>query len=140
VGTRTKPARAAPVTDSGGTPFVNGCAPGYVPFFLEMTGSMKVLCTGLCAAHVVDNSGTNPASATGDLTKTAKDVADPAPVAGHGVCTAQHKGSADPEDCVFLWGFLASANGKPDALATDQFRVGVCFDFGKFTYDQTQFG
>ena len=125
-----------PRTDSAGNPFVNGCAPGWMPFFLEMTGSTKALCTGLCAPKKTDN--TSAAAATGDATDLAKLPADATPAAGNAVCKTGKKGLNPPadENCLYLWGFLLDNNGM---LSTSQYNdtLGVCFNYTKFTYDSS---
>jgi len=138
--TLAKTDRVEPVLSPSGNPFVNGCAPGYVPFFFEMTGSMKVLCTGLCASGEISNQTTpvnEQLQSIGVAARSAKLVTKAAPANGDGVCNAAHKGSASGgvQDCVMLWTFLADQNGNPDANSPFNFNVGVCFSFTQFMYD-----
>jgi hypothetical protein len=124
--------RTPPRTDSGGNPFVNGCAPGFMPFFLEQTGSTRALCTGLCAPLETDN--TRPQNAIGDPAALGKLPGDAAPVAGHATCGVGIKGSESPEDCLFLWSFLTDSNGQPGPSQYND-TLGVCFAFSHFTFD-----
>ena len=129
--------RVEPALSPAGNPFINGCAPGYVPFFIEMTGSMKVLCTGTCAAGPI-SSQTTPTNETlnaqGLPNGSAKLVTSAAPAAGDGRCQVGKKGSAGPQNCVFLWGFLTDAMGNPGPSQYNE-TVGVCFSFPQFQYD-----
>jgi len=133
-GVVTKIDRIEPLTNAAGQAFINGCAPGYVPFFFEMTGSMKVLCTGLCAPGDISTAATEAVNEKGVATATAKLVDQPAPRVGDGLCAAGKKGSAQAENCVFLWTFLTDAMGNPGPSQYNE-TVGVCFMFGMFQYD-----
>jgi hypothetical protein len=133
--------RAVAPTSLAGAPFVNGCAPGYIPLLLESTGSMRVLCTGLCAPGEIDNgSQAHVANALG-TDAPAKLVTAAAPAAGDGKCTSTKKGSsgAGPQNCVFVWSFLADASGNP---APSQYNetLGVCRSFQQFKYDSDNNG
>ena len=55
--------RMAPRTNASGNPYLNGCAPGFIPFFYEMTGSTVTKCSGLCAALEVDMTNQAPPAA-----------------------------------------------------------------------------
>lgn len=134
--TLAKTDRVEPVLSPSGNPFVNGCAPGYVPFFFSMTGSMTVLCTGLCASGEISNVTAEKANDTGRDAATAKLVTSAAPAVGDGLCVAAKKGSASggTQNCVMLWGFLADANGNPGPSQYN-FDVGVCFSFTQFQFD-----
>ena len=128
-----------PRTDSAGNAFVNGCAPGWMPFFLEMTGSTKALCTGLCKPAKTDSSSAqSKANATGDATALAKLPTEATSAAGNAVCKTGKKGLNPPADqnCLFIWGFLLDNNNM---LSTSQYNdtLGVCFNYTKFTYDAT---
>jgi hypothetical protein len=129
--------RQPPRTDSAGNPFVNGCAPGWMPFFLEKTGSTKALCTGLCAPVKTDI--TAPGKVSGDPAVLGKLPADATAVAGHAVCKPNIKGSVvagNNENCLFLWGFITNMDGS---VGPSQYNdtLGVCFDYNQFTYDAT---
>lgn len=134
--TLTKTDRVEPVLSPSGNPFVNGCAPGYVPFFFAMTGSQQVLCTGLCAADNISNVPAEAQNDTGVDTATAKLVTSAAPGVGDGLCVAAKKGSASGgvQNCVMLWSFLTDANGMPSGSQYEE-SVGVCFSFTQFMYD-----
>jgi hypothetical protein len=128
--------RVAPLTNAAGQAFINGCAPGYVPFFFEMTGSMKVLCTGLCAPGDISSANATEVGNAQGTQAPAKLVTTVAPVAGDGRCIAGKKGSASGgvQNCVFLWTFLTDAMGNPGPSQYNE-TVGVCFSFGQFMYD-----
>jgi len=126
-----KPTASRRSRDSAGTPVRQRLRPWLRPVLLRDDGFDEGALHRPLRAHVVDNSGTNPASAKGGPDE---DCEGRSPIRLQSQDTVSATRAAqglgrDSEDCVFLWGFLASANGKPDALATDQFRVGVCFDF-----------
>ncbi|HEY0991824.1 MAG TPA: hypothetical protein VGD80_32460, partial [Kofleriaceae bacterium] len=56
--------RLPPLTDpTTGTPFGNGCAPGFMPFYREDAASMTILCSGMCAPVKMDRSiATSPST------------------------------------------------------------------------------
>jgi hypothetical protein len=137
--------RVSPLVDpSTGEPFGNGCAPGFMPFYVEGTpGSMEKLCSGMCAPVKMDRAiATSPGTPAhikpwGDTSAPGKLVADPAPVAGHSICTAGVKGSlteADGgiEDCRFLWFPLASGDPAHPAPSPFNDTLGFCFAYSKF--------
>lgn len=130
------PAAAAELTDRmiaakgpNEFPIDNGCAPGYLPFFGEGTGSMNLLCTGMCAPAKTDN--TSIAEVSGDASVPVKLPAVGAPRAGDGVCVTGKKGSqaaARRQNCLFSWSF-----GAPGAPLGDV--VGLCHAQDLYTYD-----
>ncbi len=141
--------RVAPLADSQGNYFGNGCAPGFIPFFIDGVGSMTTLCSGTCAPVKMDAAiATNPATPAnrkpwGDLEAMGKLTADAAPVAGHAVCTVGIKGSLpatpvdDPngngiEDCRFVWFPLALSNQRVPLETPFNDKLGVCFAYSKF--------
>jgi hypothetical protein len=142
----TKVDLEAPLTDSRGNYFGNGCAPGFIPFFFEGSGSMKTICSGMCAplkadATIVGTTG-HEKDNQGDTTVAGKLPTEAAATAGHAVCAPQIKGvSADKiptglthgEDCRFAWFFLAM-NGDPTMAANTPFNdtLGLCFAYWKF--------
>jgi hypothetical protein len=58
---------AAMCANSGGNPYLNGCAAGYIPVFFEKTGSSTVICSAYCAPADCSqgNCGTNAANKVG---------------------------------------------------------------------------
>lgn len=134
--TLTRIDREMPITDGAGNPFVNGCAPGYMPFFIEGTGSMTTLCTGLCAPAEIDDTDAHKLNGPGDATVSAKLVDKAAPAVGDGLCQAGKKGSAvgGTQNCLFLWPFLLDANGNPGTSPFNE-TLGVCFSFTQFQFD-----
>jgi hypothetical protein len=132
------PAAAQNLTDrmpahgpGGGGVFVNGCAPGYVPFFRESTGSQTVVCAGLCAPAKTDV--TQPQNSKGDPTKAAKlhDQADA--VFGNATCEVGKKGSEAQQNCLYLWTFNVENGTLAPSPHNDT--LGVCFGYTHFTYD-----
>ena len=113
-----------------GVPFANGCAAGYLPIYFEQTGSMNVICMGLCAPGKSDS--VSPALAAGDPSKLVKLHTKAAPAAGDGVCTAGKKGSGDPENCMYMWYWNTDRNGNilPGPYNDT---TGVCWAYGKYT-------
>jgi hypothetical protein len=135
--------RKPPLTDAAGHPFGNGCAPGFMPFYNEDAFSMTKLCSGMCAPVKMDTAiataqGT-PLNVKpwGDSNALGKLVADPAPVAGHSICTAGVKGSltvADGgvEDCRYLWFPLAGGDSSHAVPSPYNDTLGFCFAYSKF--------
>jgi hypothetical protein len=122
------PALAPP---TGGA-YVNGCAAGYIPFFVEREGSMTVTCTGLCAPAKTDNTAQNAVNAQGDVNAIAKLHNKAMPAAGDGVCTVDKKGSAEPENCHYLWFWHFDRDG---VLIPGPYNdtLGVCWAYGKYS-------
>ena len=130
--------RAMPRTNASGNPYLNGCAPGFIPFFYEQTGSTKTLCSGFCAAVEVDNTVANRATlvkgdpaAIGKLPTTAK-------AAGDATCNIGKKGSVTTSECQFIWPYLQDEAGD----LNDQFEqgplldtLGICQGLEFFRYD-----
>lgn len=114
-----------------GVVYVNSCAPGYMPFFRESTGSNVTVCAGLCAPAKTDT--TRAGNVDGNTQAMAKLVDQPAPRVGDATCGATKKGSGPGSECLYLWPFLVE-NGM---LSTSQYNdtLGVCFDPGQYTYD-----
>jgi hypothetical protein len=132
--TLTKTDRVDPVRDTvSGDPFVNGCAPGYVPLFFESGTVQETRCSGSCAVGEIDDaSAGHIANDTGVDAATAKLVTAAAPAVGDGLCTAGKKGSATGgvQNCVFLWSiFQDPPNGQFDET------LGFCIAFTQFQFD-----
>ena len=116
--------RQAPRTNASGNPYLNGCAPGFIPFFFEMTGSTKTLCSGFCSAREVTSATPmaelaakgNP-QAIGKLPTKAADVGD-------ATCEVGKKGSAGTSTCMFMWYYLEDDAGD----LNDQFESGPLLD------------
>jgi hypothetical protein len=141
--------RQTPFANLQGLPYPNGCAPGFVPFFIESQGSMKTLCSGLCKAVKMDKTifadVATPANVKpwGDMAALGKLTAEAAPKAGNAVCTVGVKGSIAPtdpqtgagtEDCRFLWFPLAISNGGVTRPVDTPYNntLGICFAYSKF--------
>jgi hypothetical protein len=137
--------RQPPLADARGNYFGNGCAPGFIPFYLDAAGSMTTLCSGMCAPVKMDSaiatSTGTPANVKpwGDASAPGKLPADAMPTAGKSTCLVDAKGSiaADAmgkgvEDCRFLW--FPLAKGDPTMAAQTRFNdtLGICFAYQKF--------
>jgi hypothetical protein len=135
-----------PALTERGVVFSNSCGPGFIPGFRDTSGSMEVLCMGLCAPVKMDKtiftSNTTPANIKpwGDTSAVGKLAADAMPVAGHSVCTPDIKGSILPnskiEDCRFMWWILVDDTGR---LANTPYNdtLGFCFPYTKFQFTPT---
>lgn len=133
--------RIAPLSDSSGQPFGNGCAPGFIPFYREAVGSMSTVCTGLCAPLKVDNQIVtqvgHQTDNQGDKTALGKLVTDTTAVAGHAVCTPMVKGATGlaasfGEDCRFIWLDLAGGDVSKPLNSPYNNTLGVCFAYEKY--------
>ncbi|MBA3801057.1 MAG: hypothetical protein H0X18_18575 [Geodermatophilaceae bacterium] len=121
---------------SGGA-YVNGCAPGFLPFFREMTGSNVIVCAGMCAPLKTDMTPALRANVVGSKTVPAKLPTKAAPEAGDAICVTNKKGSsleAIGQNCLFMWPFNVENNMLPESPYNDG--LGICFDFRKYTYDR----
>jgi hypothetical protein len=112
-----------------GSAYVNGCAAGYLPLLFEMSGSMAVICSGICAPKKLDTvNNTNP---TGDPAVLVKLHNEAAPAAGNGVCEVNRKGSApDAENCHYMWRFNIMNNAIVPSPYNDT--TGACFAYPKY--------
>ncbi|MBA3454857.1 MAG: hypothetical protein H0T42_17345 [Deltaproteobacteria bacterium] len=136
--------RMAPRTNAAGNPYLNGCAPGFLPFFYEMTGSTVTKCTGYCAALEVDNTtigGLTPVQREdGDVTAIGK-MPTTVKAAGDAICSITKKGSRDSSMCKFIWPYVRdSATGElPAQFAAGPHldKLGVCqaVEFFKYAKD-----
>ena len=121
--------------NSAEAPFLNGCAPGYIPALLDAIGSTFADCNGLCAPADADST---TLAETGNKTALGKLPKDPAPVAGHAVCEPNKKAATNHEECLYSYALTETTAGLPDSPFNDT--LGICFDYAKFTYDPTQNG
>lgn len=132
--------RVAPLADSHGAIYGNGCAPGFIPFYVmdADAGLMTTLCSGMCAPLKMDSTiaMTRPDDNRGDKTALGKLPTDPAPVAGHATCDAAVKGSAVSssfgEDCRFLWFPLAMGDPTKAVQTPYNDTLGICFAYEKY--------
>jgi hypothetical protein len=129
--------RQPPLADSHGNIYGNGCAPGFIPFYYEdASGSMKTLCSGMCAPLKVDATiASDPLHKDdnkGDATALGKLVADPAPAAGKSTCAVGVKGSETEEDCRFVWFPLAQGDPTMPLATPYNDTLGICFAYQKF--------
>ena len=114
---------------SGGV-YINGCAAGYLPMLIEQTGSMVGICSGICAPAKTDNTAQNSGNAKGDPAAVVKLHNKAMPEAGDGLCTADKKGSTEPEDCHYMWFYNVTNNVIVPSPYNDT--TGICFAFGKY--------
>jgi hypothetical protein len=130
------------MADAHGEFFGNGCAPGFIPGYVEnlTTGSMKTLCSGTCAPLKVDaaiaaTTG-HEQDNRGDKAALGKLQTDAMPVPGRSTCEPGVKGSPvtapHREDCRFLW--FPLAKGDPTMAVVTPFNdtLGLCFPYEKF--------
>jgi hypothetical protein len=131
--------RTMPRTNAAGNPYLNGCAPGFIPLFFEQTGSTRTLCTGFCAALEIDSTAPHVGNVKGDATALGKLPTSPAAVAGDATCNANKKGSEASSSCRFLWPYLVDGSTGELPLAFDQSihrdTLGVCMAIAYFLYD-----
>ncbi len=128
--------RKAALTDPmTGDPFLNGCAPGFVPLFFESTTSMKVVCSGMCAALDTDN--TTPQNAKGDPAASGKLPREAGLAAGNATCEIGKKGSDASSVCSFLWPFLVDPTTSTLPATFEPFagKIGVCMAVAHYQYD-----
>lgn len=129
--------RQPPRTNAAGNPYLNGCAPGFIPLFYAMTGSTMTLCTGFCAALEIDS--TQPGNAQGDATAVGKLPTSATAMPGDATCNPVKKGSEQSSQCHFLWPYLEDSSTGELPLAFDQGphrdKLGVCFAYVHFMYD-----
>ena len=128
----------APRTNASGNPYLNGCAPGFIPLFYERTGSTKTLCSGYCAAQEVTNQTPNAmnavkgnAAAVGKLPTSVKDVGD-------ATCLQGKKGGNPNSECIFFWPYLEDNAGELNPIFEQSpllDTLGVCFNRPQFLYD-----
>jgi hypothetical protein len=95
------------------TPFVNGCAPGYLPLFYSATGSTSVICTALC----------QPADTT---------LESHATPGGTSPFSCADKGAGGTHECRYWWWLE-----DPTAATTRWSNgLGFCLDYTRYTYPQ----
>jgi hypothetical protein len=114
--------------------YPNGCAPGFVPLFLDMAGGTKTKCTGICAPMSSDM--TKPDGHQGDATVPVKLVGEATSMAGNGVCAEGKKGSTQPppgEDCRFAWWVLFGDDLSKVPASPYNDTVGFCLPYQLFT-------
>jgi hypothetical protein len=131
--------RDQPRIGGDGNPYINGCAPGYMPLFYSGTGSTQTLCTGLCAALDTDNTPSNKVNGLGDWTAPGKLPWQPDPYVGDATCSPTKKGSGPSSRCRFLWPYLVDdVTGEiPPEFVASGFAdtLGVCMAIEHFRYD-----
>lgn len=132
--------RAMPQTNAAGNPYLNGCGPGFIPLFFEMTGSTRTLCSGFCSALETDNTQPNMGNGLGNPDALGKLPTAPMAIAGDAVCSAAKKGSRPSSRCKFMWPYLEDDSTGELPLSFDQsiYRdtLGVCMAIEYFKYDR----
>jgi hypothetical protein len=100
---------------SSGTPYINGCAAGYIPLFHASWNSTQVICVAYCEPGNTSQSA--PANASGLVGS------------GH---TCPDEGAAAPQhECRYWWLF----EGTSTPLSAESNGLGVCIAFGNYKYD-----
>jgi hypothetical protein len=129
--------RQPPRTNSAGNPFLNGCAPGFIPLFFAMTGSTMTLCTGMCAALEVDNTPAHANNGLGDPSAAAKLPTQAKARIGNATCEIGKKGSEASSRCLFMWPYVEDdATGDiPPSFMPYVDTLGVCMSIDRFMYD-----
>lgn len=139
VATLTLTDRQPPRTNASGNPYLNGCAPGFIPFFYAMTGSTVTLCSGFCGALEVDNTPAHVGNVKGNPAALAKLPTAPAPIAGDGTCDIGKKGSHASSTCKFIYPYIVdnTTGMLPIAFANGPLldTLGVCQATAFFQYD-----
>jgi len=102
-----------------GTLYVNGCAAGYVPAFVQSWQSTTPICVAFCQPG--NTSSTSTANATG--------------VAGSGY-TCPDRGAGGTHECRYLWWL----EGQTTPITTVDDSVGLCFDYAQYKYDSNNNG
>ncbi len=121
-----------PAQSTAGVPFVNGCAPGFIPFLYQSTGSTTVICAGTCAPKKTDTA--LAANLLGDTAALAKLNDQATPLAGNGTCAIGKKGSVTPQNCVYLWWFNTDAAGNFVQSPYND-TLGLCLAYQQYSYD-----
>jgi hypothetical protein len=126
---RTLTDRMRALAPGPGSAYVNGCAAGYLPLLFEMSGSMNVICSGICAPTKVDS--VNNTNVTGDPAAIVKLHNKALPEAGDGLCEVNKKGSApDAENCHYMWRFNIQNGAIVPSPYNDN--TGACFAYPKY--------
>lgn len=119
--------------------YSNGCEAGYIPLYIQQTGSMVRICQGLCAP--APTSTANPGNAQGDNTVAVKLHDEAEPAAGNGLCVAGLKGPSDgtATNCMHMWWWNIDANNNylPSPFNNN---TGICHGFGAYDLNDGQGG
>jgi hypothetical protein len=112
-----------------GNPFLNGCAQGFVPLFLDRSGSTQIDCVSFCkpANCYNGNCGAGNANQTGDSTASPR----------HQCNTTDSSGTFDPTtvNCIHEWVYDVGQNGLVSSPTEDT--VGWCQDNKFYFYDSS---
>jgi hypothetical protein len=115
--------------NSGGTPYINGCAQGFIPLMYDTTGSMQVDCISMCkpASCYMGNCGAASINLPG--------------VTPHRCNTTDSSGSFNTanaanngDQCMYSWLFEIDTMGMWHMSAYSD-SVGFCVDHSKYKYD-----
>ena len=129
--------------------YINGCASGYMPLFVDTEGSTVTDCMGFCSPIDCYNNGTsasdkstcaNGSNIRGDLSKHECTAAkyqystfNQAPFNGTGTGEP-----ADGEQCYYSWLFeIDSTSGMFSGSSQTSDTVGWCVDHGQYKFDPT---
>ncbi|MBL0214556.1 MAG: hypothetical protein IPQ07_11780 [Myxococcales bacterium] len=120
---------------SGGT-ILNGCAPGFLPFLISMTGSTTAICSGVCAALETDNTPAHANNAKGDPKAFGKLPTMAGLSEGNATCEIGKKGSEATSACRFMWQYVVDDQGVlPASFTPFVDKLGICMGRTHYQYD-----
>jgi len=103
---------------AGSPPFINSCAPGFVPEAQDSSQNPAFICTAFCRpTNTVSGS---PSGAAG------------LPASGY---TCPDRGAASPNECRYYWAFFEDYTNPTFTLSPYSNTVGVCFNYMTHQYD-----
>lgn len=108
-----------PLGSSPSDPYINGCAPGFLPLLLSGTGATDIICTATC--EPAPTSTSTPGNAGGKIGSTK-------------TCAA--KGAGGTHECRYWWSVEdPGAAGYPSSLGN---AIGYCMDYTKYRWDSNR--
>jgi hypothetical protein len=116
--------------NSGGNPYLNGCAQGYLPLLYDMTGSTTVDCIAMCkpGSCYMGNCGASNINAKG-LSPHTCTLTD-----ARGTFNAMSS-TNNGDHCAYSWYFEIGTTTLTRSATSDT--VGFCMDHQKYKYDPT---
>jgi hypothetical protein len=106
-----------------GTPYVNACAPGFVPVPQDATPNSPAICTAFC--RPADSSSVSPAGAPG--------------LAGSGY-TCPDKGAAAPHECRYHWWWWEDFTAPGYTPSSNSNTLGICLNYPSYQFDSNNDG
>ena len=114
-GAADKVSDVTPFGSSPSDPYINGCAPGFMPLLVATTGSADAICVAVC--DPAPTSTATPGNAGGKV----------------GGTTCASKGAAGTHECRYWWRIEdPTAASYPSPFANT---LGYCFDYTKYKWD-----